>query len=375
MINPDDQAEGVDAPLERGGRRAEATGRHATRRDEVTTHDETAARDEARGHDDTNIRRSTQRRHDYRPSGVQPETTLFATVKRTFGEFSEDNMSDWAAALTYYGLLSLFPALIALVAIVGLVGNPTTTTSTITQIVTKLGPASAAQTFAGPVRSITQHRGTSAVLLVLGILGSLYSASSYVGAFMRASNIVFETPEGRPFWKLRPLQVLVTLIMLVLLTGVSLALVLTGPIVSAVAGPLGVGATATSIWNVAKWPVMLLVVTLMFTTLFYASPNVKLRGVRWVVPGAAFAIIVWLIASAAFAFYVAHFGSYNKTYGTLGGVIAFLVWLWITNSALLLGLELNGERQRTQEIKDGVPGARREIQLDARSVPNTQKTT
>jgi len=163
--------------------------------------------------------------------------------------------------------------------------------------------------------------------------------------------------------------------MLLLLTGVSLALVLTGPVVSAVAAPLGVSSTATSIWNVAKWPVLLLVVTLMFTTLFYASPNVRLRGVRWVMPGAAFAIAVWLLASVAFAFYVAHFGSYNKTYGTLGGIIAFLVWLWITNSALLLGLELNGERQRSDEIKRGVPGATRELQLDARSTPKPQKTT
>lgn len=321
----------------------------------------------------TGVPLRTRRRRQ--PLGVKPETTLLATVRRTFGEFSEDNMSDWAAALTYYGLLALFPALIALVAIVGLVGNPTTTTTTITEIVRKLGPSSAAQTFAGPVRSITQHKGTSAVLLVLGILVSVYSASSYVGAFMRASNIVFETQEGRPFWKLRPLQVLVTLVMLLLLTGVSLALVLTGPVVSAVAAPLGVSSTATSIWNVAKWPVLLLVVTLMFTTLFYASPNVRLRGVRWVMPGAAFAIAVWLLASVAFAFYVAHFGSYNKTYGTLGGIIAFLVWLWITNSALLLGLELNGERQRSDEIKRGVPGATRELQLDARSTPKPQKTT
>jgi membrane protein len=240
--------------------------------------------------------------------------------------------------------------------------------------VTKLGPSSAAQTFAGPVRSITQHKATSGVLLVLGLLVSVYSASSYVGAFMRASNIVFETREGRPFWKLRPLQVLVTLLMLLLLTGVSLALVLTGPVVSAAATPLGISGTATSIWDIAKWPILLLVVALMFTTSFYASPNVRLRSIRWVMPGAALSIAVWLLASAASAFYVAHFGSYNKTYGTLGGVVAFLVWLWISNSALLVGLELNGERQRSEEIKRGVAGATRELQLDARSTSRAQKT-
>ena len=150
---------------------------------------------------------------------------------------------------------------------------------------------------------------------------------------------------------------------------------LTGPIVSAVAAPLGVGGTAVSVWNIAKWPVLLIVVITMLAMLFYASPNVKLAGFRWVTPGAVFALVVWLFASVAFAFYAANFGSYDKTYGTLGGVVAFLVWLWITNSALLLGSELNAERERTRELKAGVPGAEREIQLDARSEPKTPKTT
>lgn len=314
-------------------------------------------------------------RQDYAPEGGAHGTSRFHTLKRTFTEFSEDNMSDSAAALTYYGLLAVFPALIALVAIVGLVGNPASTVKTLTQIVTKLGQASSAQTFAGPIKSITMHKSASGILLVVGIVGALYSASSYVGAFMRACNVIYETPEGRPFWKLRPLQMLVTLLMLLLLVVIALALVLTGPIVDAVAGPLGVGATAISVWNIAKWPVMALLMVVMVTVLFYASPNVKLRGFRWVMPGAAFALLVWLIASIAFAFYVANFGSYDKTYGTLGGVVAFLVWLWITNSALLLGAELNAERERTRELKAGVPGAEREIQLDARSEPKTPKTT
>jgi membrane protein len=314
-------------------------------------------------------------RKDYAPEGTATGTSRFQTLKRMFAEFSEDNMSDSAAALTYYGLLAVFPALIALVAIVGLVGNPASTVKTLTQIVTKLGQASSAQTFAGPIKSITAHRTASGVLLIVGIVGALYSASSYVGAFMRACNVIYETPEGRPFWKLRPLQMLVTLLMLLLLVVIALALVLTGPIVDAVAGPLGVGSTAVSVWNIAKWPAMVLLMVVMLTVLFYASPNVKLRGFRWVMPGAAFALLVWLLASIAFAFYVANFGSYDKTYGTLGGVVAFLVWLWITNSALLLGAELNAERERTHELKAGVPGAEREIQLDPRSEPKQPKTT
>jgi membrane protein len=315
------------------------------------------------------------RRADYRPAGADGKSSLFATVKRTVTEFSEDNMSDWAAALTYYGLLSLFPALIALVSIVGLVGDPATTTRTLTEMVTKLGPSSAADTFAGPIKSITSHRGTAGILFVVGLATALWSASGYVGAFMRAANVIYETPEGRPFWKLRPLQILVTLAMVILLALVALALVLTGPVVTAVAGPLGIGSTAVTIWNIAKWPVLLMVVVTMFAVLFYSAPNVKLAGFKWVTPGAVLAIVVWLVASAAFAFYVANFGSYDKTYGTLGGIVCLLVWMWITNVALLLGMELNSERERSRELAAGVPGAHRELQLDARSAPKRQKTT
>ncbi len=316
-----------------------------------------------------------QRRRDYRPGGADSGTSLFATLKRTVSEFSEDNLSDWAAALTYYGLLALFPALIALVGLIGLLGDPASTTKTITQIVTKIGPSSAAQTFAGPIKSITAHKATAGIMGIVGLAAALWSASSYVGAFMRASNVIYETPEGRPVWKLRPLQVLVTFVMLVLLTLVALALVLTGPIVTTVAGPLGIGQSAVSVWNIAKWPVLVIVVILMFAVLFYAAPNVKLAGFRWVTPGAIFALVVWLVASAGFAFYAANFGSYDKTYGTLGGLVVFLVWMWITNSALLMGMELNAERERSRELQAGTPGAERELQLDARSAPKQQKTT
>ena len=267
------------------------------------------------------------RRADFRPAGTDRRTTLPVTVKRTVMEFREDNMTDQAAALTYYGLLSLFPALIALVAIVGLVANPVTTTQKLTQIVTQIGPQSSAQTFAGPIRSITAHRGTAGVLLGVGVIAALWSASGYVGAFMRASNIAFETPEGRRFLRLRPLQLVVTLAMVLLMTLVALALALTGPVVSAVAGPLGIGGAAVTAWEIAKWPVLLAVMLIMFATLFYAAPNVRLRGFRWVLPGAAFAIVVWLVASAAFAFYVANFGSYDKTYGALGAAVSLLVWM------------------------------------------------
>jgi membrane protein len=328
--------------------------------------------------DNKNASTSTTRddsRRDYRPSGTYDKPTTFGVLRRTATEFSEDNLTDWAAALTYYGLLALFPALIALVSIVGLFADPQTTSQKITEIVTQIGPSSGAQTFAGPIESITSNQSAAGILFVVGLIGALWSASGYVGAFMRASNVIYETPEGRPIWKLRPLQMLVTLVIVILVAILGLALVLTGPIVDAVAAPLGISSTATTIWDIAKWPVMLAIVLTIIAVLYYSSPNVKLRGFKWVTPGGIVAVVVWLIASALFALYVANFGSYDKTYGTLGGVVVMLMWLWITNLALLFGHELNAERERGHELAEGVPRAEREIQLEPRSEPKTQRTT
>jgi membrane protein len=296
------------------------------------------------------------------------------TLRRTATEFRQGNLTDWAAALTYYGLLALFPALIAMVSLIGLVGDPRGTTSTLTEIITAIGPESAAQTFSGPIESIASNQGTAGFAFVAGLALALWSASGYVGAFMRASNVIYETPEGRPFWKLRPLQLGVTLAMVVLMALLALALVLTGPVVGAVAGPIGLGDTAVSVWNIAKWPAIVAVFLLMVAVLYYASPNAKLRGFRWVTPGSAVAIVVWAVASAGFAFYVANFGSYDKTYGTLGGLVALLVWFWISNLAILFGHQLNAELERTREIEEGHPGAEREIQLEPRSEPKERKS-
>jgi membrane protein len=314
-------------------------------------------------------------RADYAPEGVSRDTGWWPTLRRTGKEFMEDDMTDWAAALTYYSLLSFFPAVIAMVSLIGIFGNPTSTTHSLTEIITEIGPESAAETFKGPIESITENRHTAGFALVGGILAAVWSASGYTGAFIRASNVVYETPEGRPFWKLRPLQLLVTLVMIVLVTLLALSLVLTGPIVEAVAGPLGVGATAVDIWGVAKWPAMALVFLLMLAILYYASPNVKLRGFKWVTMGSVVAFVVWIVASALFGFYVANFGSYDKTYGTLAGLVALLVWFWISNLAILFGHELNAERERNLEIEEGRPRADREIQLEPREEPKDQGTT
>ncbi len=314
-------------------------------------------------------------RRDYRPEGAGSQTGTWATLKRTATEFQEDNLSDWAAALTYYGLLALFPALIAMLSLIGLVGDPKSTTDSLTEIITEIGPASAADTFSGPIESLASNQSAAGFAFVIGLAIALWSASGYVGAFMRASNVIYETPEGRAFWKLRPLQLAVTLAMIVLVALLALGLVLTGPVVEAVANPIGIGGTAIDVWNIAKWPVMALIFIVMVDLLYYASPNVKLRGFKWVTAGSLVAIVVWAIASAAFAFYVANFGSYDKTYGTLGGLVSLLVWFWISNLAILFGHQLNAERERSIEIEEGQPRAEREIQLEPRSEPKDQKTT
>ena len=299
--------------------------------------------------------------------------SLFQTLKRTMTEFSEDNLTDAAAALTYYAVLSIFPALLAMISIVGLVGNPQTIIKVLTDVIGSIGPASAVDTFKGPIEGLAKSSGTAGVMVIVGIAASLWTASGYVGAFMRASNVIYEVEEGRSFMMLRPLQMLVTLVLVLLLALVLVSLVLTGPIASAVGSAVGLGGTAVTVWNIAKWPVLFAVVVFMITLLYYASPNAKLGGLKSIVPGSALAIAVWLVASAGFAFYVANFGSYNKTYGALGGVIIFLVWLWITNVAILLGAELNAERERSRQLNDDVPGAERALQLEERSAPKTKK--
>jgi membrane protein len=314
-------------------------------------------------------------RRDYKPEGEAPKTGLWPTLRRTLTEFQEDNLTDWAAALTYYGLLALFPALIAMVSLIGIFGDPQTTTAKLTEIITELGPESGAETFEGPIKSIVENQSAAGLAFVIGLAVALWSASGYVGAFTRASNIIYETPEGRPFWKLRPLQIAVTLAMIVMMALLAIGLVLTGPVVEAVAGPVGLSGTAVDVWNVAKWPVMAAIFILMVDVLYYTTPNVKIRGFRWVTPGAIVAIVVWAIASALFALYVANFGSYDKTYGTLAGLVVLLLWFWITNLAILFGHQLNAERERSRELKEGVPRAEREIQLEPRSEPKEQKTT
>jgi membrane protein len=289
-----------------------------------------------------------------------------AVLKRTVKEFREDNLTDWAAALTYYGVLALFPALIALVSVVGLLGQ-STVDSLVSNIREIPGAGDAKKIIINAINDISGRTSAAGLVFVLGLALALWSASSYVGAFMRASNAIYEKEEGRPFYKLRPVQVGVTLLMVVLITLTLAAIVVTGPVTNQVGKAIGLGNTGQTIFDIVKWPVILVIVSSMFSLLYFAAPNVKHPGFKWLTPGGVLAVVVWLIASAGFALYVQYFPN-NKTYGSFGGVIVFLVWLWISNIALLLGQEMNAELERQRELEAGLP-AEKEIQLPPRVVP------
>jgi membrane protein len=293
---------------------------------------------------------------------------MLDVLKRTIREFRDDNLTDWAAALTYYSVLSLFPALIALVAILGLVASEGTIDALL-EIVGDVGPDSAVETFRGPVERVVNGDSGAGVALVVSLFVALWTASGYIGAFIRASNAIYAVEEGRSFWKLRPFQVAVALAMVLLLAVVLIAIVLTGPLARSVGDVLGVSHAAVTAWNFAKWPILMLVVVTMLAFLYYAAPNVRQPSFRWLTPGSVLAVGVWVLASIAFGIYVANFGSYNKTYGALGGAVVFLIWLWLSNVAVLLGAELNAEIERERELKSGNSDATEQIQLEPRSDP------
>jgi membrane protein len=301
-----------------------------------------------------------------KPSDLE-KRSWWKTIKRTVQEFQDDNITDRAAALTYYSVLSLFPALLVLVAILGLAGGQKTTQALL-DIINKVGPKSAVDTFRPAIEGVINSKGGAGALFGVGLLGAVWSASGYVGAFFRAANDIWEIEEGRGPAKLIPLRLGVTLLMLTLVAAVMIALVISGPLAEAVGSVVGLGGTAVTVWSVAKWPVILLVVAGLVAFLYYVAPNARLPGFRWVTPGGFFAVIASIVASIGFGFYVSNFGSYNATYGALGGVIVFLLWLWIINNALLLGAELDAELERSRQLEAGMD-AEEELQLEPRTEP------
>jgi membrane protein len=297
--------------------------------------------------------------------------SAFYVLRKTAREFGADQCTDLAAALTYYAVLSIFPALVAVVSLLGVFGEGQRTTDALLQIVGEIGPRSIADTLRQSIQQLVESPAAG-VALVIGLLGAVWSASAYVGAFGRAMNRIYEIEEGRPVWKLRPLQLVITLGGLIMAAAAAVMLAVSGPVASAIGSTIGLGDVALTAWSILRWPVIVILMILAVATLYYATPNVRQPKFRWISVGAGVAIITWIVASALFGVYVAHFGNYNKTYGALAGVIVFLLWLWITNLALLFGAELDSELERGRQLQAGMP-AERDLQLPARDTRVVEK--
>ncbi|MEU1938018.1 YihY/virulence factor BrkB family protein [Streptomyces coeruleorubidus] len=282
-----------------------------------------------------------------------PRKSWGAVLKGSIREFKDDELTDRAAALTYYGVLALFPALLVLVSLLGITGR--STTDKVLDNVQQLAPGSARDIITRAVEQLQGNAGIGSLMAIVGLVLAVWSASGYVAAFMRSANAVYDMPEGRPVWKLLPVRVAVTVVLMVLAVISALIVVFTGGLARQVGTTLGIGDTALTVWSIAKWPALVVLVTIMIAILYWAAPNAKVKGFRWITPGSLLALLIWMIASAGFAVYVANFASYNKTYGTMAGVIVFLVWLWITNLAILLGLEFDAETVRQRAIAGGHP--------------------
>ncbi len=298
--------------------------------------------------------------------GDLPDGAWRRIAKRAFDQYRADGVTNLAAALTYRGVLSLFPGLIALVALLGLLGQYPQTFDAVLKIVGSFTPPSTVQTVSAPLRQIIVHKGGAGALFGVGLAGAIWAASGYVGTFSWAANVLWEAKRGRSWYRQWPFNVAVTLVALVLVTAVLVALVLSGPVASSIGRQVGVGSTGLTIWSIARWPAIVAVVTLMISGLYYIAPNVRPPSWRWLTPGAGLAVIAWAVTSLGFGFYLANFHSYNKVYGTLGAVVTFLIWVWLSNVAALLGIELDSEIERERQLAAHQPGAAEHIQLPLR---------
>ncbi|MFF0142304.1 YihY/virulence factor BrkB family protein [Streptomyces sp. NPDC005227] len=282
-----------------------------------------------------------------------PKQAWGKVLSGSLREFKKDELTDRAAALTYYGVLALFPALLALVSLLGITGK--STTDKVLDNLKQLAPGPARDILTRAVEQLQGNAGIGSLIAIVGLLVAIWSASGYVAAFMRAANAVYDMPEGRPAWKILPVRVGVTVVLMVLAVVSALIVVFSGGIARQAGTALGIGDSALTAWSIAKWPVLVVLVTIMIAILYWACPNAKVKGFKWITPGSFLALVIWMIASAGFAVYVANFASYNKTYGTMAGVIVFLVWLWISNLAILLGLEFDAEAVRQRAVAGGHP--------------------
>lgn len=292
-------------------------------------------------------------------------------LRKTVREFMRDQCTDLAAGLTYYAVLSIFPAIVALVSLLSLVGQAETTTAAILDFASRMMPSDTIDTLRPAVEQLTTAPAPG-LGLILGLATALWTASNYVNAFGRAMNSVYETDEGRPIWKLRPIMYALTALLLVLVAAAALILAVSGPVAQAIGDVVGAGEAAVTVWNVAKWPVLVVIVIVIVALLYYATPNVRQPKMRWISMGAIIAIVVAALATAGFGFYVANFANYNATYGALAGVIIFLFWLWIMNLALLFGAEFDAELERGRQLQAGIE-AEETLQLPPRDTKASDK--
>ena len=304
------------------------------------------------------------------PTDLHPRSWKYV-LQKTIREFSSDQCTDIAAALTYYAVLSVFPGLIAVFSLLGVFGQGRAASDAVLGIVEQVAPGDTAAAIRGPIEQIAGSPAAG-FALISGLVLAIWSASGYVGAFSRGMNRIYEIDEGRPFWKLKPVQLLVTVIAIVLLVIAAIILVVSGPVTQAVGSALGLGDVAQTVWSIAKWPVLAFIVVLIVAILYYATPNAKQPKFRWLSIGALLAIVVLAIATLGFGFYVANFSNYDRTYGSLAGVIVFLLWLWIANLALLFGAEFDAELERWRQLQAGI-AAEEDIQLPPRDTRKSDK--
>ncbi|MEF3122111.1 YihY/virulence factor BrkB family protein [Kocuria flava] len=292
-------------------------------------------------------------------------------LKRSVAEFSKDDCTDLAASLTYFAVLSLFPALLALVSLLGVFGQGEATAQAITDFLDQYAPAELVTLLEGPIANLTTSTGAGLALFT-GILGALWTASGYTGAFGRAMNRIYEVEEGRPIWKLRPMNVLVTLMLVVIVALIMVMVVVSGDLARIVGDLIGLGSTAVTVWNIAKWPVVVALAVVLIAVLYYFTPNVQQPKFRWISLGSIIALVVMAVAGLGFAWYVSNFASYNATYGIIGSVIVLLLGLWIMNNVLLLGAEIDAELERGRELQGGLR-AEESIQLPPRDTRQIDK--
>jgi len=291
--------------------------------------------------------------------------------KRALSEFSKDDCTDLAASLTYFAVLSLFPALLAIVSLLGVFGQGEATTRAITGFLDQYAPAELVTLLENPINNLTTSTGAGLALFT-GIVGALWTASGYTGAFGRAMNRIYEVEEGRPIWKLRPVNLLVTLLLVLIVVLILVMVVVSGSIAQFVGDLVGLGDTAVTVWNIAKWPVVVVLAVVLIAVLYYFTPNVRQPKFRWISMGSIVALAVAALAAAGFAFYVSNFSSYNATYGIIGSVIVLLLGLWIMNNVLLLGAEIDAEVERSRELQGGIK-AEHSIQLPPRDTRGVHK--